>query len=117
MRWIVCQRLLPKAGGGRVAAFEILRTSLRVKDSILNGEAEGKTFYEIMEAGNAFGMTTFDNNIVNLFEKGLVTENTALSYASRRSVVGRGIDQVKSARGEATTDIDNLEIDMGYNRK
>jgi twitching motility protein PilT len=68
MRWIVCQRLLPKAGGGRVAAFEILRTSLRVKDSILNGEAEGKTFYEIMEAGNAFGMTTFDNNIVNLFE-------------------------------------------------
>ncbi|MCF8026991.1 MAG: PilT/PilU family type 4a pilus ATPase [Desulfobacteraceae bacterium] len=117
MRWIVCQRLLPKAGGGRVAAFEILRTSLRVKDSILNGEAEGKTFYEIMEAGNAFGMTTFDNNIVNLFEKGLITENTALSYASRRSVVGRGIDQVKSARGEATTDIENLEIDMGYNRK
>ncbi|MBA2879930.1 twitching motility protein PilT [Desulfosalsimonas propionicica] len=117
MRWIVCQRLLPKAGGGRVAAFEILRTSLRVKDSILNGETEGKTFYEIMEAGNAFGMTTFDNNIVNLFEKGLITENTALSYASRRSVVGRGIDQVKSARGEATTDIENLEIDMGYNRK
>ncbi|MBS0014355.1 MAG: PilT/PilU family type 4a pilus ATPase [Desulfobacterales bacterium] len=117
MRWIVCQRLLPKAGGGRVAAFEILRTSLRVKDSILNGEAEGKTFYEIMEAGNAFGMTTFDNNIVNHFEKGLITENTALSYASRRSVVGRGIDQVKSARGEATTDIENLEIDMRYNRK
>jgi len=116
MRWIVCQRLLPKMGGGRVAAFEILRTSLRVKDSILHGESEGKTFYDIMETGTAFGMTTFDNYIVKLFEKGLVTEKTALAYASRRSVVGRGIDQVKSARGEATSDIENLEIDMGYNR-
>ena len=51
VRWIVCQRLLPKIGGGRVAAFEIMGTNLRVKDSILNGESEGKTFYEIMEAG------------------------------------------------------------------
>jgi twitching motility protein PilT len=117
MRWIVCQRLLPKVAGGRVAAFEILRTSLRVKDSILNGESEGKTFYDIMETGTAFGMTTFDNHIVGLFEKGLVSEKTALAYASRRSVVGRGIDQVKSARGEATSDIEDLEIDMGYNRQ
>ncbi|MBS3732370.1 MAG: PilT/PilU family type 4a pilus ATPase [Desulfobacterales bacterium] len=117
LRWIVCQRLLPKVGGGRVAAFEVLRTSLRVKDLILHGEAEGKTFYSIMDAGTAFGMTTFDNFVVNLFEKGLITEDTALAYASRRSVVGRGIDQVKSARGEATSDIDELEIDMGYNKR
>lgn len=117
LRWIVCQRLLPKVGGGRVAAFEILRTSLRVKDAILHGESEGKTFYEIMEAGTAFGMATFDHSIIRLFEKGLVTEETAMAYASRKSVVGRGIDQVKSARGEATSDIENLEIDMGYNRK
>ncbi|MFP3980667.1 MAG: type IV pilus twitching motility protein PilT [Desulfobacterales bacterium] len=117
LRWIVCQRLLPKVGGGRVAAFEVLRTSLRVKDLILHGESEGKTFYSIMDAGTAFGMTTFDNFIVNLFEKGLITEDTALAYASRRSVVGRGIDQVKSARGEATSDIDVLEIDMGYNKR
>ncbi len=117
LRWVVCQRLLPKVGGGRVAAFEILRTSLRVKDLILHGEAEGKTFYEIMEVGTAFGMTTFDNFIVKLFEKGLVSEETALGYASQRSVVGRGIDQVKSSRGEATSDIEDLEIDMGYNKR
>ncbi len=116
MRWIVCQRLLPKAGGGRVAAFEMLRTSLRVKDAILNGESEGKTFYDMMEAGTAFGMTTFDNFIVRLFEKGLITEETAMGFASRQSVVGRGIDNVKSQRGEATSDIDELEIDMSYGK-
>ncbi|MFP4531364.1 MAG: type IV pilus twitching motility protein PilT [Desulfobacterales bacterium] len=117
LKWVACQRLLPKMGGGRVAAFEMMSTSLRVKDAILNGEGEGATFYDIMEAGAAFGMTTFDNHIIKLFEKGLVTEETAENYASRRSIVGRGIDMVKSARGETTTDIDNLEIDMTYNKK
>jgi twitching motility protein PilT len=114
VRWIVCQRLLPKVGGGRAATFEILGANIRVKDVVLNGESEGKTFYEIMQAGRAFGMTTFDEHIIGLYEQGLITENTALAYASRRGVVGRGIDSIKSARGETTTDIENLEIDRGY---
>jgi twitching motility protein PilT len=116
MRWIVSQRLLPKVGGGRVATFEILGSNLRVKDLILNGEAEGKTFYEIMEASNAFGMITFDQHIVGLFEQGLISQETALGYCSHRGVVGRGIDSIKSARGEATTDIGKLEIDRSYAR-
>ena len=114
VRWIVGQRLLPKIGGGRVAAFEILGTNLRVKDAVLNGESEGKTFYEIMEVGRPFGMTTFDDHIVGLYEQGLITQETALAYASHKGVAGRGIDKVKSARGESTTDIDNLEIDRHY---
>jgi twitching motility protein PilT len=114
LRWIVCQRLLPKVGGGRIAAFEVLSSGLRVKDAILNGESEGKTYYEIMQAGRAFGMTTFDDYIIDLYEKGLITNETAISYSSRRGIVGRGIDSVKSARGEATTDIDGLEIDRHY---
>jgi len=114
MRFIVSQRLLPQVGGGRVATFEILGTNLRVKDLILNGESEGKTFYEIMEASNAFGMITFDQHIIGLYEQGLITQDTALAYCSHRGVVGRGIDSIKSARGEATTDIGKLEIDRGY---
>ncbi len=114
MRFIVSQRLLPQVGGGRVATFEILGANLRVKDLILNGESEGKTFYEIMEASNAFGMITFDQHIIGLYEQGLITHETALAYCSQRGVVGRGIDAIKSARGEATTDIGKLEIDRGY---
>lgn len=114
MRWIVSQRLLPQVGGGRVATFEILGTNLRVKDLILNGESEGKTFYEIMEASNAFGMITFDQHIIGLYEQGLITQETALAYSSHKGAVGRGIDSIKSARGEATTDIADLEIDRNY---
>jgi twitching motility protein PilT len=117
IRWVVSQRLLPKIGGGRVAAFEILRMNLRVKEATLQGESEGKTFYEMMQAGKPFGMTTFDDYIIGLYEQGLVTQDTALAYASNKAVAGRGIDKVKSARGEATTDIKDLEIDRGYHKK
>ena len=116
IRWIVCQRLLPKEGGGRVAAFECMSTSLRVKDTVLNGESEGKTFYEIIQAGKAFGMITFDDYIIDLYSQGLITEDTAKAYASNKSVVGRGIDTVKSSRGEATTTLGKLEVDADYGR-
>lgn len=117
VKWVVSQRLLPRVGGGRIAAFEILGTGLRVKDIILNGEAEGKTFYDVMENGKHYGMITFDDCIIDLFKAGFITEDTARAYASRKSVVNRGIDNVKSARGERTTDISNLELDSEYSRR
>jgi twitching motility protein PilT len=67
-----------------------------------------------MEASNAFGMITFDQHIIGLFEQGLISQETALGYCSQKGVVGRGIDSIKSARGEATTDIGNLELDRNY---
>jgi len=117
VRWIVCQRLLPKEGGGRVAAFEIMGTNMRVKDTILNGESEGKTFYEIIQASKAYGWTTFDDDIIELYKKGLVSEETAKAYASNKGIVGRGIDAVKSSRGEKTTDLlGKLQVDSSYGK-
>ena len=116
VRWIVCQRLLPKVGGDRVAAFEIMGSNLRVKDTILHGESEGKTFYEIIQAGKPFGMITFDDFIIELFRQELITEETAKAYASNRGIVGRGIDSIKSSMGKATTDIGKLEVDKSYGR-
>jgi len=114
IRWVVSQRLLPKSSGGRVAAFEIMGSNLRVKDSILNGESEGKTFNDIITAGKAQDMISFDEYIISLYKKGHISEDIASSYASRKDIVGRGLDSIKSARGETTTNIDSLEIDHGY---
>ncbi len=114
IRWVVSQRLLPRIGGGRVAAFEIMASNLRVKDSILHGESEGKTFNDIITAGKAQEMITFDEDIVSLYENGDISEDIAVSYCSRKDVVKRGLDAIKSARGETTTKIDSLEIDHGY---
>ncbi len=110
IRWIVSQRLVPKVGGGRIAAMEILCTSLRVTDLIINGESEDKTFYDIIKAGSAHNMRTFDQHLVELFEQGLITEESALIYSSHRSEIKRGLDSIKSARGESTTDISELKM-------
>ena len=117
IRWIVCQRLLPKVGGGRIAAFEIMGANLRVKDAILNGEEEGKTFYEMIQASQAFGMMTFDQSITDHYKNGFITEETAMAYASRKAIVGRAIDSIKSERGEKTSSIEGLAIDEEYGKK
>ena len=114
LRWVVCQRLMPKVGGGRVAAFEILGSNLLVKDLILHGETEDKTFYEVMERSQAFHMMTFDQCIAEHFKNGLITEETAMAYASHRSAMGRAIGGIKSERGEKTTTIEGLEMDKRY---
>jgi twitching motility protein PilT len=117
LSWVVSQRLLPKVGGGRVAVLEIMRQNLRVQESILNGESEGKTFYEIIDVGVSLGMQTFDTSILSAYESGLVTEGTAMAYASQQSVVLRGIDRIKNARGEKTTDVEGLALDQDYEKR
>ncbi|NDY41768.1 PilT/PilU family type 4a pilus ATPase [Dissulfurirhabdus thermomarina] len=114
LRWVVAQRLLPKVGGGRQAAFEILQNNLRVKDSILHGEREGKTFYEIMDAGSAYKMQTFDQHIIELFRAGIISEETAVAYATSQAKVRQGVDQIKSAKGEKTSDIEGLSLEQDY---
>ncbi len=117
VRWIVCQRLLPREDGGRVAAFEVMGTNMRVRDTILHGEEDGKTFHDIILAGKAFGMVTFDDYIVDLYKQGFISEETAKAYASNKGAVGRGIDAVKSERGQKTTDIlGKLEVDKQYGK-
>src|SRR5690242_14024984 len=110
LRWVVSQRLAPKIGGGRTALLEIMGSNLRTKESVQLGESEGKTFYEIIEASYTFGWRTFDHAALDAFEEGLVSEDTALLYCTKRSVVSRGIDNVKKQRGDATSDGSNLRM-------
>lgn len=111
IRWIVCQRLLPKEGGGRVAAFEIMGMNLRVRELILNGESEDKTFYDVISDGAPMGMQTFDQHILQLYEEGLVSEETAIGYCTRKTTISRGLDRIKAEKGEATTGITGLGMD------
>ncbi len=111
IRWIVSQRLLPRIGGDRIAAMEILCTSLRVKDLILNGETDEKTYYDVIQNGSASNMRTFDQHILELYSQGLITEQTSMSYCSHRNEMSRGIDTIKAERGEATTSLAGLSME------
>jgi twitching motility protein PilT len=110
LRWVVSQRLTPKIGGGRFALLEIMGSSLRIQEAIRLGESEGKTFYEIIEASYPFGWRTFDNACLEAYEQGFITEETALLYCTKRSVVSRGIDNLKKARGEMTSTAGSLRM-------
>jgi twitching motility protein PilT len=117
LRWIVAQRLAPKIGGGRFPLIEVMGNNLRTKESIMQGESEGKSFYEIIEASQTFGWRTFDFAVLDAYKKGLITEDTALLYCSKKGVVSRGIDMVKKTRGENTTNISDLRMNSTVDKK
>lgn len=85
-RFIVSQRLLPRADGkGRVAAIEILRATLRTREYIEKGEREGKSLVDAMNDGEVDGMQSFDRVLERLAREGLVSVPTALAYATNRN--------------------------------
>jgi len=110
LRWVVSQRLCPKIGGGRHALLEIMGSNLRTQEIIRQGESEGKTFYEIIEAGYPFGWRTFDHACIEAYQQGLITEESAILYCTKRSVVSRGIDNLKKERGEMTNTTGTLRM-------
>ncbi len=82
-RFIVSQRLLPRAdGSGRVAAIEILKATSRTKEYIERGESEGKSLMDAMEQGEVEGMQTFDGEIERMIRAGIVAKEDGLAYSS-----------------------------------
>jgi len=82
-RYIISQRLMPRAdGGGRVAAIEILKATSRTREYIERGESEGKSLMDAMEQGEVEGMQTFDGVIEKMIRDGMVTKDDGLAYAS-----------------------------------
>jgi len=76
---IVCQRLIPAIGGGRVAAAEILIATSAVRNII----REGKTHQleAVIQTGAEFGMQSMDRTLVNLIHAGTITYDEARNYA------------------------------------
>ena len=82
-RYIISQRLIPrKDGAGRVAAFEILKSTLRTREYVQKGEGEGKTLLDAMRDGSTEGMQYFDAEIEKLIRDGIIDIATGLSYAT-----------------------------------
>jgi twitching motility protein PilT len=82
-RFIVSQRLLArKDGKGRIAAIEILKSTLRTRDYVEKGESEGKTLLDAMRDGDTDGMQHFDGELEKLLRAGTIDYDTALAYST-----------------------------------
>ena len=98
MKGIVSQRLVPKKGGGRCAAIEILLNSPKVQDHIFKGEvAELK---EAMKKSTEMGMQTFDQALYNLYEQDLITYEDAMRNADSENELRLNI-KLNSKRKDA----------------
>jgi twitching motility protein PilT len=107
-RYIVSQRLIPKADGkGRVAAVEILKSNPRTREYIEKGEEQGKSLLDAMRDGEIDGMQDFDTVIRQLIEKEIVTLDDGLSFATNQNNLllqlkglGGTEDFIKQANGQ-----------------
>lgn len=82
-RYIVSQRLIPRMGGsGRVAALEILKSTLRTKEYVEKGESEGKTLLDAMRVGTTEGMQHFDGEIEKLIRARTIDFESGMAYAT-----------------------------------
>jgi twitching motility protein PilT len=89
-RYIVCQRLVPRAdGNGRVPIVEILKANARTRECVEKGEREDKTLLDAIKAASSEGMQHFDGEIARLVHDRVVDLETGLSFASNATVLGQ----------------------------
>ena len=71
-----------KDGSGRIAAIEILKSTMRTREYVEKGEGEGKTLVDAMRDGTTEGMQHFDGELERMIRAGIVDLETGLGYAS-----------------------------------
>jgi len=82
-RYVISQRLIPrKDGTGRVAAIEILKSTLRTREYLEKGEEEGRSLVDAMRDGELEGMEHFDGVIEKMIRAGVIEMETGLAYAT-----------------------------------
>lgn len=102
-RRIISQRLMPKIGGGRTAAIEVLISNSRTREYIEKGEKDGRSIVDAMKDGAMEGMQTFDGELETMIRNGTITREIGLAYASNANNLALSIsdmDGEKSSSGE-----------------
>ncbi len=91
-RYIIAQRLIPRADGGdRIPAVEILKANNRTRDTVEQGERPGRTLLDAIKSSADEGMQHFDGEIAKLVRSGQIDLETGLSFASNATVLAQDL--------------------------
>jgi twitching motility protein PilT len=82
LRCIVSQKLLPRVGGGRVLAKEVLWMTPSARAAIKNDNAG--EIYQMMWEGAAQGQVTLEQDLFRLLKQGLISAETAMNFANNK---------------------------------
>ncbi len=115
-RFIVSQRLLPrKDNQGRIAAVEILKSTMRTREYVEKGENDGKSLLDAMRDGDTEGMQHFDGEIEKMIRNDLVDFEVGLSYSSNagnlRLELADYLENPKAAATKKKPDATEIEIE------
>jgi twitching motility protein PilT len=110
-RYIVSQRLIPRAdGSGRIAAVEILKSSPRTREYIEEGESEGKSLLDAMRDGKLDGMQDFDGVIKDMIERKIVTIEDGLAFATNQNNLLLELKGLSSSEDFIRAETDNAPV-------
>jgi twitching motility protein PilT len=110
LRGVISQRLLPKAGGGRLAAVEVMVNTARIADLVREGRTDEIT--EAIEDGDFHKMQSFNQHLVQLVLDGLVDEDTAGNAASSRHDFEIAVKQALRRRSAAEKAAEEAEAEQ-----
>ena len=99
LQGVVSQTLVPKVGGGRVAAREILVATDAVRSLIR--EAKAAQILNLMQTGRALGMTTLEDELLRLYGEGLISGDDAVAKSNRPEDLRRRLSDVAPRRAAA----------------
>jgi Tfp pilus assembly ATPase PilU len=106
LRGVLCMRLIPRLNGkGRLPAIEVMRATPIIRKLLLEGGV--KSIPDYIKDGREFGMQTFNQALLDLFQKELISFEDALQNASnpeefRLNAQGMftGVDAMRERRSE-----------------
>jgi twitching motility protein PilT len=102
-QYVISQRLVPrKDGKGRLALLEILKSTLRTREYVEQGENAGKTLLDAMRDGAQDGMQYFDGEIEKLIRAGTISIDVGLSYSTNANNLRLSITDVIQAERAAS---------------
>ena len=108
LRGIVSQRLVPTLDGGKCAALEVLVNTPRIQDLIIKQDLS--ELRNTIEQGSKYQMRTFDQALIELYEKGRISADTAIEYADSKNNVSLHI-RLNKGQGFDTVDLQLDEIE------
>jgi twitching motility protein PilT len=104
LRGVVSQRLVPTIDEkGRVPACEVLTMTGRVRDMIMEPSETGK-LSEVIAEGSYYGMQTFDQSLLHLYQEGKISMDVALKAATHP----HDFKLLVAAEGQRSTSVDQV---------
>jgi len=97
MSYVINQKLIPRANGqGRCVAMEVLRNSPAISNLIRSGNWQ--QIYGSIETRYKEGMSTLEQSLISLFERGFISMEDAISHANDSSIIDRLAPYVRAQK-------------------